>query len=187
MVSELPSHRTDGLSPDEAAFVAVTSNPGLRTIRDQRGIARSQIIEAGILPNPQFAWNSDSPSFGATTGAQHADAESLSWDVSKLSPRNARIQSATSIADSVNLDIAWQEWRVAQEARQAVFDLVAVRRQIIELEEAKRRLLANLELVEKAEKEGNLTLLMSGLPWKLRSVSGFRFRLTSQPHENNVA
>jgi outer membrane protein TolC len=149
----------DGISPDEAAYVAVQVNPGLRTIRDQRGLAVAQVIQAGILPNPQFGFNSDSPSFGATAGTVTADTETLSWDVSKLYPLRAKIQSAVVAADSVDLEIAWQEWLVAQSARQAVFDLFAVRQQIAKLEEAEKVLRDNLKLVQKAAKEGNLTLV----------------------------
>ncbi len=150
---------SDGLSPDEAAYVAVLANPGLRTIRDQRGLAQAQVIQAGILPNPQFGFNSDSPSFGATAGTVTADTESLSWDVSKLNSRSAKMRSAFAAAAAVDWEIARQEWLVAQEARQAVFDLVAIRQQIMKLEEAEKLLQANLKLVEKAEKEGNLTLV----------------------------
>lgn len=149
----------DGLSPEEAAYVAVISNPGLRTIRDQRGIARSQIIEAGILPNPQFAYSSDSPSVGNTIGTLNADSQSLSWDVSKLNPRESKIRSANLSLESVSLDVARQEWLIAQQARQAVFDLVALRQQIDKLQQAETVLQENLKLVEKAEQEGNLTLV----------------------------
>lgn len=149
----------DGLSPDEAANVAVIANPTLRTIRDQRGLAMAQVIQAGILPNPQFGLNADWPSFGATAGTVTGNAETLNWDVSKLNPRGAKIRSATAAADAVDLEIAWQEWLVAQAARQAVFDLLAVRQQIAKLQEAEQVLQAKLKLVEKAEKEGNLTLV----------------------------
>lgn len=149
----------DGLSPEEASYLAVMANPGLRAIRDQRGVVGSQVIQAGILPNPQFGFNSDSPSFGATAGAVTANTESLSWDISKLNPRGAKILSAFAAVDAVDWEIAWQEWLVAQAARQAVFDLVAVRQQITKLEEAEKVLQANFKLVQKAEKEGNLTIV----------------------------
>ncbi len=149
----------DGLTPNKAAYVAVIGNPGLRAIRDQRGLANAQVIQAGILPNPQFGASFDSPSFGATEGTITADTEFVSWDVSKLCPRDAKIQSALAAADAVDWKIAWQEWLVAQSARQAVFDLVALREQIVKLEEAEKLLETNLDLVQKAVKEGNLTLV----------------------------
>ena len=45
----------DGLSPEQAAVFAVIANPVLRSVRDARGLAGAQIIQAGILPNPQIS------------------------------------------------------------------------------------------------------------------------------------
>ncbi|PYL22649.1 MAG: hypothetical protein DMF37_11705 [Verrucomicrobia bacterium] len=39
-----------GIGPDEAAAIALYSNPALRAIRDRRGLAAAQLIQAGILP-----------------------------------------------------------------------------------------------------------------------------------------
>src|SRR5262250_3896687 len=46
----------NGLSPDEAAILAVIANPKLRATRDQRKLAAAQLLQAGILPNPQFSY-----------------------------------------------------------------------------------------------------------------------------------
>ena len=46
----------DGLSPEEAAVLAVLANPGLRAIRDQRAIAQGQVLQAGLLPNPRLGY-----------------------------------------------------------------------------------------------------------------------------------
>ena len=57
----------DGLSPDEAAILAVIANPKLRALRDQKGLAQAQLIQAGILPNPTISYSLDIPMAGATT------------------------------------------------------------------------------------------------------------------------
>ena len=44
-----------GLLPSEAAIIAVLVNPDLREIRDARGEAAAQLLQAGILPNPQLS------------------------------------------------------------------------------------------------------------------------------------
>src|SRR5579862_8282142 len=44
----------DGFSPDEIAVMVVIVSPELRALRDQRGVANAQVLQAGILPNPQF-------------------------------------------------------------------------------------------------------------------------------------
>jgi len=45
-----------GIGPDEAAAIALYSNPALRAIRDRRGLAAAQLIQAGILPNPVVSY-----------------------------------------------------------------------------------------------------------------------------------
>ena len=42
----------NGLSPDEAAVLAVLLNPALRAERDRQAISIAQLLQAGILPNP---------------------------------------------------------------------------------------------------------------------------------------
>ena len=49
----------DGFTPDELAVMAVIVSPGLRALRDQRGVAQAQVLQAGLLPNPQLGYTFD--------------------------------------------------------------------------------------------------------------------------------
>ncbi|MCG6879791.1 MAG: TolC family protein, partial [Deltaproteobacteria bacterium] len=111
----------DGLSPEEAALVALLANPKLRALRDQKGVAAAQLIEAGILPNPQLSYSMDFPTFGDTKGATNAFGLGLGWDIKTLITRGARVDAAKAQAFSVDLNVAWREWQVAQAARQHVY------------------------------------------------------------------
>src|SRR5438132_1821523 len=62
----------NGLSPDEAAILAVLANPKLRSVRDQRGIAAAQLLQVGILPNPQLSYSLGIPTGGMTQGTINA-------------------------------------------------------------------------------------------------------------------
>ena len=62
----------NGLSPDEAAVLAVIANTKLRAVRDQRQLAAAQLLQAGILPNPQFSYSLAPPTGGATQGTVNA-------------------------------------------------------------------------------------------------------------------
>jgi len=42
---------------DEAAAIALYSNPALRAIRDRRGLAAAPLVQAGILPNPVVSYS----------------------------------------------------------------------------------------------------------------------------------
>jgi len=108
---------SDGLSPDEAAILAVIANPDLKARRDRRGIAEAQVLQAGLLPDPVLSYNMDFPVGGVQVGKVTAFGAGLDWEVSRLLPRGARTQAARKHAEAVDLDIAWQEWQVAQAAR----------------------------------------------------------------------
>lgn len=121
----------DGLSPDEAAILAVIANPSLRAIRDQRGIAAAQLLQAGILPNPQFSSSLDVPTGGNTQDTINAFGLGLNWDITSLIPRGAQQERARSHAQSVDLDIAWKEWQVAQSARLNVYRLIFTEKELV--------------------------------------------------------
>ena len=121
----------DGLSPDEAAILAVIANPSLRAMRDQRGLAAAQLLQAGILPNPQFSSSLDVPTGGNTQDTINAFGLGLGWDITSLITRGAKQEMARRHAQSVDLDIAWKEWQVAQSARLNVYRLVFTEKELI--------------------------------------------------------
>lgn len=82
---------TDGLSPDEAAVIAVLANPSLRAVRDARGLADAQLLQAGLLPNPQLSLTLDKPTGGATGGTYNAYGLGASWAVTALVARRAGV------------------------------------------------------------------------------------------------
>ena len=86
----------NGLSPDEAAILAVIANPKLRATRDQRNLAAAQLLQAGILPNPQFSYSLNPPTGGATQGTVNAFNYGLSWEITSTISRNAKIAAAKS-------------------------------------------------------------------------------------------
>ena len=67
----------DGLSPDEAAVLAVLVNPSLMVQRDNRSLAGAQLVQAGLLPNPQFSYNINFP-----TGGPQRNSSTVSQPVS---------------------------------------------------------------------------------------------------------
>lgn len=140
----------NGLSPDEAAILAVLANPKLGAIRDQRGVAVAQLFQAGILPNPQLSYSLDIPTGGSTQGTVNAYNLGLSWDIVSLLSRGAKIDAAHAHAASVDLDVAWQEWQVAEGARMHVFRLTLIGKQLALAKEAEKGLRKNLNVVKQA-------------------------------------
>ena len=114
----------DGLSPDEAAILAVIANPALRAIRDRRGIALAQLLQAGILPNPRLSYDFGIPVGGNRQSGVNTFGLGLGWDITSLISRSARLDAVKAHASSIDLDVAWQEWQVAEGARLHAYRLI---------------------------------------------------------------
>ncbi len=150
---------SDGLSPDEAAVLAVLLNPGLKAVRDQRGLADAQLLEAGLLPDPQLAASLALPAFGSTQGTTKGFSVGPSWDIASLISRSARVRQASAKRVAVDLDVAWQEWQVAQAAKAAVYHLRALGEEIDLAAQKELRLVENLALTRRALEAGLVTAL----------------------------
>ncbi len=114
----------DGISPGEAAIIAVIANPKLRVVRDKRKIASAQLLQAGILPNPSFSYNIGIPAHGEKNNKVYSFGFGLGWDISSLIMRSIRMDAAKADASSIDLEIAWQEWQVAEDARLHAWNLI---------------------------------------------------------------
>lgn len=149
----------DGLSPDEAAILAVIANPTLRAIRDQRGLAAAQLLQAGILPNPQLSSNVDVPTSGTTFGTVAAFGVGVNWEVTSLIARGAKLAAAQARAAAVDLDIAWQEWQIAQAAKLQVYRVVSTEMQVMVARETENELHDHLAAVTQAVERGDKTII----------------------------
>ncbi len=145
MLLTVELHPDEGLTPDEAAVVAVLVNPSLKAIREQRNLAAASLLQAGLLPNPVLSYSSDFVTGGATQGAFNAYGATVSWDFEQLISHDAREQAARLSAHSVDLSVAWEEWQIAEAAKQAVLDLVSLQGQqdtLVDIDERLRRISA---------------------------------------------
>jgi cobalt-zinc-cadmium efflux system outer membrane protein len=125
-----------GIGADEAATIAVYANPALRAIRDRRGLAAAQLIQTGILPNPVVSYARDYVT-GATQRCGHrAYNFSAGWEFSALVPFLPKQAAARKNFRSVDLDVAWQEWQIAVNARTAVYRVLALDAQVVRAREA---------------------------------------------------
>ncbi len=149
----------DGLSPDEAAVMAVLVNPTLRAIRDERGIAKAQLLQAAILPNPQLSYSLDVPTGGSTQGTVNGFGLGLGWDIRSLITRHAEIDAARAQAASVDLDIAWQEWQVAEAAKLHVCRSILLQQQLAIAGSEQEGLSESLDALRKAVDAGYVTVI----------------------------
>jgi len=147
----------EGLSPDGAAVLAVLLNPSLRAVRDQRALSDAQILDAGLLPNPELTYSLDVPTGGDTAGRVDAFGLGLDWNVTSLITRVSKVREAKAQGEAVDLEIAWREWQVAQGAKASVYQLSGLQSQIALLEQVRRQVAENLAHVQKAVSDGFMT------------------------------
>ncbi len=159
LLKPLALYIEDGLSPDEAAILAVLRNPELRAIRDQHGIANAQLLQAGLLPDPQVSYSFSAPSAGTDLGTNNAFGIGLNWQASALIWRQNQTTAAERQQQNIDLQIAWQEWQIAQAARLAVYQLIVYSRQQALLSEMAQRLEDNRVRLQQAAELGLVTEL----------------------------
>nr|CBX27706.1 hypothetical protein N47_H25280 [uncultured Desulfobacterium sp.] len=146
-----------GLTPEGAAVIAVLANPALKAARDKRGIAAAQLLQAGILPNPQLSYNLDFPTGGNTQGTVNAFGLNLSWNLMSLVVRRSQVDAGRAEANSVDLDIAWQEWQIALAARMHVYNLIFLKELIATAQNQEDVLKENLATTQMAFDSGDVT------------------------------
>jgi outer membrane protein TolC len=172
----------DGYTPEEIAVMVVVVSPELRALRDQRGVAEAQVVQAGILPNPQLAYALDNP-HGQNTDPTLVTGKSLglSWDVTALLTHHDQVAAARAQARSVDLAVAWQEWQAAQDARLRAFRILSLRRRLPFAREIEADLADSLSLTQQAVGLGYKTapdLTAAADAW--RQAENTRFDLETQ-------
>lgn len=148
-----------GIGPDEAATVALFSNPALRSIRDRRGLATAQLIQAGILPNPVVSYERDYVTGGNTAGTRTGYTLNAGWEFTALIPFLPKQTAARKNFRSVDLDVAWQEWQIAINARTAVYRVLALDAEVGRAREATTGLQQSTDTMRKATEAHEKTVL----------------------------
>ena len=159
LLKPIPFNLQDGLSPDEAAILSILKNPELRAVRDKHGIANAQLIQAGLLPNPILSYNFAALNGGLDQGKVTGYGLGLAWEITSLISQSNKVTAAEAEQQAVDLQIAWQEWQIAQAAKSAVYKLLAYSKQQRLLEEIAQRLENNCTLMQQAADKGLVTEL----------------------------
>src|SRR5436853_3649308 len=148
-----------GVGPDEAAAIALYSNPALRAIRNRRGLAAAQLIQAGILPNPLVSYARDAVTVCNNLGSRTGDTLNAGWEFSALIPFLPKQTAARKNFSSVDSDVAWQEWQIAVNARTAVYRVLGLDAQTARAREATSGLQQSTDTMRKAVDAHEKTVL----------------------------
>ena len=103
------------LTPDALAVLSVIANPELKAARARAKVTQAQAFDAGLLPDPTVALGFDK----LLSGPDMIDSWSrqLTQDLVALRDRAAIKARDRAAAQQVRLDLAWQEWQTAGQAR----------------------------------------------------------------------
>jgi outer membrane protein TolC len=147
------------LTVSQVALLAVGNDPDLRAVRARHGVAQAQLLQSGLLPNPQITGTALPLVAGiGTTMAWNAG---ISEDIRSLITLSSRRQAAKDDAAQVDAEIIWQEWQVIGQARLLAVDLIEGGRVLVLLERNRDLLASRYARSRNAVAAGNATLSAS--------------------------
>jgi outer membrane protein, heavy metal efflux system len=109
---------SEPLTPDEITVITILANPELRALRAKEKVADAQAFASGLLPDPQITIGIDRVLSPADQGLLSAYNGGLTLDLlGALAVRSVERHAARATATQTHLDVAWQEWTTAGQAR----------------------------------------------------------------------
>ena len=103
------------LTPEALGLIAVIANPDLKAARAKAKVAGAQAFDAGLLPDPVITLGFDKLLSGPDMF--NGWTAQIAQDLIALRDRAVVRARNRAAARQARLDIAWQEWQVAGQAR----------------------------------------------------------------------
>jgi outer membrane protein TolC len=147
------------LTVTQVALLAVRNNPDLQATRAQRGVAQAQVLQAGLLPNPQVT--SAFLPLVAGVGTTPAWNAGISEDVRSLITLSSTRRAARVSAEQIDAQILWQEWQVIGQARLLAVNIIEAERVLGLLTRYRDLLAVRYRKSQQAVAAGNETLTAS--------------------------
>src|ERR1700722_7598184 len=106
---------TQPLTPEALGLIAVIANPDLKAARAKAKVADAQVFAAGLLPDPNITLGYDR----ILSGPDHTDPllGALALDLAAFRDLGVTRAAARAAGKQARLDLAWQEWQIAGQAR----------------------------------------------------------------------
>jgi outer membrane protein TolC len=140
-----------GLDVTAVMTLAVLNNPDLKAARLQENVAGTQLLQAGLLPDPQLG-----ASF-ATSALNYGGVLSLNQDIQAILTRGAAKAAARASGTQVHLNILWQEIQVAERARELFIQAQSDDRLLTILDASRALLTENFHRAQAAMERGDET------------------------------
>jgi outer membrane protein TolC len=147
------------LTVSQVALLAIWNNPDLRAVRAQHDVAQAQVLQAGLLPNPQV--NAAILPLVAGFGDTQAWTAGIGEDIRSLITLSSNRTAARAGAGQVDAQILWQEWQVIGQARLLAVDIIEAERVLALLARNRDLFAARTNKSQQAVAAGNETLTVS--------------------------
>lgn len=135
---------------------AVRRSPELALMRAQSGVGAAQAFASGLLPDPQLQLSVDHPT---NVSAFDALTAGLSFDLlGALINHPNTMDRVRAEQERIRQELAWNEWTVAMQARDAAIRTIYLRQQLAIAMQALRDTEGQLRVYEKAVSNGDAKL-----------------------------
>ena len=141
------------LAADNAVQVALLNNPGLQATYAELGIAEADLVQAGRMTNPHFAY------LRTSAGGERKLEWALTFPIIDLLTMPLRTRIEGRRFEQVKLAVAGQVLSVATGTRKAWIDAVAAEERVRYLGQVKAAAEASAELASRMEGAGNFSRL----------------------------
>ena len=141
------------LSVDDAVQVALLGNPGLQATYAELGIAEADLVQAGRMANPHFAY------LRTRQGGERKLEWALTFPIIDLLTIPLRTKIESRRFEQVKLAVAGQMLDVATTTRKSWFHVVAAEELVRYLEQVRLAAEASAELASRMEGAGNFSRL----------------------------
>ncbi|WP_428484692.1 TolC family protein [Rhodopila sp.] len=144
------------LTLGEVGLLAAQNSPDLRALRAQQGVARAQVIQAGLLPDLTLSGSYNVLLAGPAVA--NAIGATLTGDITSLISLSARRLAASKLAQQVDANTVWQEWQTISRAQTLTIDLIEQGRLLHSLRQTLAILQRRAATSQRGVAQGNATL-----------------------------
>ena len=107
------------VGPRELAAFAVSTNPQLAAARAEVGVRRAILVEAGLLPDPEFGWDAMNNVASALVDGSASSVDTISgfglmFPLLRPGERGARVGAAEWRAEEARRRVAAAEWALTR-------------------------------------------------------------------------
>lgn len=158
----------NGSTPRQLAALAITYHPTLKALRAEHGVARARLVEAGLLPDPEFGWDAMDVLAAEIEGGGAGSQEVLSglglmFPLLRPGERGAREDAAEWRRIVVLNRVLTAEWRLTRDVHIACEEVFAAERLLAQTTELTRLARSTDDYFQRAKAAGAATAIQANL------------------------